>query len=188
MWINCELIFRSFYLNNELTHALRSKTWKTSKIKGRTRDLTRYHKPWFVENSASVSITELFWWSGGLESTCQCRGHGFHPWSGRIPHAMGQLSLCTLRAHALRLEKSPQWEACTLQLADSSHLPQLEKAQAQQWRSIAVKNTEIKIKKKKNNLAHLKKQKTKGIIDRAQVIQQQSKPLMWKNEWNGKMN
>ena len=34
----------------------------------------------------------------------------------------------------------------------------------------------------------LKKQKTKGIIDRAQVIQQQSKPLMWKNEWNGKMN
>ena len=25
---------------------------------------------------------------------CQCRGHGFNPWSGKIPHAVGQLSSC----------------------------------------------------------------------------------------------
>ena len=25
----------------------------------------------------------------------QCRGHGFNPWSRRIPHATGQLSPCT---------------------------------------------------------------------------------------------
>ena len=28
------------------------------------------------------------------ESSCQCRGHGFEPWSGKIPHAMKQLSPC----------------------------------------------------------------------------------------------
>ena len=29
------------------------------------------------------------------ESTCQCKGHKFDPWSGKIPHTTGQLSLCT---------------------------------------------------------------------------------------------
>ena len=32
---------------------------------------------------------------GGAESACQCREHGFESWSGRIPHATEQLSLCT---------------------------------------------------------------------------------------------
>ena len=26
------------------------------------------------------------------ESACQCRGHGFKPWSGKIPHSTKQLS------------------------------------------------------------------------------------------------
>ena len=34
----------------------------------------------------------LPWWSTGCESACQCRGHRFYPWSGKIPHAAGQLS------------------------------------------------------------------------------------------------
>ena len=29
--------------------------------------------------------TELPWWLSGKASACQCRRHGFHPWSGRIP-------------------------------------------------------------------------------------------------------
>ena len=28
------------------------------------------------------------------ESACQCRGHRFEPWSGRIPHAVERLSPC----------------------------------------------------------------------------------------------
>ena len=28
------------------------------------------------------------------ESACQCRRHGFDPWSGKIPQAAGQLSPC----------------------------------------------------------------------------------------------
>jgi len=31
----------------------------------------------------------------GKESACQCRRHGFDPWSGKIPHVEGQLCPCT---------------------------------------------------------------------------------------------
>ena len=34
-------------------------------------------------------------WLSGKESTCQCRRHGFDPWSKTIPHATEQLSLWT---------------------------------------------------------------------------------------------
>ena len=34
-------------------------------------------------------------WLCGKESACQCRRHVFNPRSGNIPHASGQLSLCT---------------------------------------------------------------------------------------------
>ena len=36
----------------------------------------------------------LPWLSKCWEAACQCRGHGFDPWSGKIPHATRQLSLC----------------------------------------------------------------------------------------------
>ena len=36
----------------------------------------------------------LPWWHNGEEFSCQCRGHGFEPWSGKIPHAAEQLSPC----------------------------------------------------------------------------------------------
>ena len=37
----------------------------------------------------------LPWWHSGQESACQCRGHGFDPSSGEIPHTTGQLSPST---------------------------------------------------------------------------------------------
>ena len=37
---------------------------------------------------------ELPWWFSGGESSCQCRRHGFDPWSRRTPHAMGHISPC----------------------------------------------------------------------------------------------
>ena len=40
----------------------------------------------------------LPWWRSGWESACQCRRHGFRPWSGRIPHAAEQLGLCATAA------------------------------------------------------------------------------------------
>ena len=41
-----------------------------------------------------TSFWGLPWWRSGWESACQCGGHGFGPWSGRIPHAAEQLGLC----------------------------------------------------------------------------------------------
>ena len=36
----------------------------------------------------------LSWWLSSKDSTCQCRRQRFDPWSGTIPHATEQLSLC----------------------------------------------------------------------------------------------
>jgi len=36
----------------------------------------------------------LPWWSSGKDSACEHRGHRFDPWSGKIPHAMEQPSVC----------------------------------------------------------------------------------------------
>ena len=38
-----------------------------------------------------LSLWEIPWWRSGWESACQCRGHEFKPWSGKIPHAAEQL-------------------------------------------------------------------------------------------------
>ena len=46
----------------------------------------------------------LPWWRSGWESACQCRGHGFEPWSGKIPHAAEQLSPCTTTTEPAHLE------------------------------------------------------------------------------------
>ena len=39
-----------------------------------------------------IYLLGLPWWHSGWESACQCREHGFEPWSGKIPHAAEQLS------------------------------------------------------------------------------------------------
>ena len=46
----------------------------------------------------------LPWWCSGWESACQCRGHGFEPWSGRIPHAAEQLGPWATTTDPARLE------------------------------------------------------------------------------------
>ena len=46
---------------------------------------------WFVKISIKSHDSGLPWWRSGWESACQCRGHGFKPWSGKIPHAAEQL-------------------------------------------------------------------------------------------------
>ena len=54
------------------------------------------------------------WWSSCYEPTCQCREHGFDPWSRKIPYAEEQLSPCTTttkpvcsRAHVLQVLSPP---------------------------------------------------------------------------------
>ena len=49
-------------------------------------------------------LSGLPWWRSGWESACQCRGYGFEPWSGRIPHAAEQLGPWATITEPARLE------------------------------------------------------------------------------------
>ena len=50
----------------------------------------------------------LPWWCSDWESACQCRGHGFEPCSGKIPHAVEQLSPWATTTEPARLEPVPR--------------------------------------------------------------------------------
>ena len=104
-------------------------------------------------NKAGTSLVAQW-----LASTCRCRGHGFDPWLGKIPHAMEQLSPCatttepvlqSLRAttteayvptaRALQREGTAMRSPRTA-TKSSPCSPQLKKAHAQQRRPNAAKN------------------------------------------------
>ena len=46
-----------------------------------------------TEDKILLARQRLLWWSSDWESTCQGTGHRINPWSRKIPHAGGQLSL-----------------------------------------------------------------------------------------------
>ena len=46
----------------------------------------------------------LPWWRSGWEPACQYKGHGFEPWSGKIPHAAEQLGPWATTTEPARLE------------------------------------------------------------------------------------
>ena len=70
-------------------------------------------------------------------SACQCRGHGFDPWSEKIPHAMGQLTPCATTTEPRRLVSGFATREATAMRSQltttkgSLHSPQLEKAWVQ---------------------------------------------------------
>ena len=57
-----------------------------------------YNKLCHIGNEKQSS--EFCRWSSGEESSCQCRGHRFDPWSRKIPHASKQLSPCATAVEA----------------------------------------------------------------------------------------
>ena len=59
---------------------------------GRKESVAKYKA--FYLNKESKPIAGLPWWLNGKESACQCRRHGFDPWSGKIPHTSEELSPC----------------------------------------------------------------------------------------------
>ena len=79
--------FNSFLWNCKYTYHMtqQSNCWVFTKI-NKNRDLG------------------LPWWCSGWESACQCRGHGFEPWSGKIPHAAEQLGPWATITDPARLE------------------------------------------------------------------------------------
>ena len=71
-------------------------------------------------------------WPRGEEFACQCWGHGFDPWSGKIPH-IASTEACVPRA-------------CAPQQESSRHSPQLERSWAWRWGPSTDKN-KYKLKK-----------------------------------------
>ena len=57
-----------------------------------------------VSFSHKIEGLGLPWWRSGWESACQCRGHGFELWSGKIPHAAEQLGPWATTTEPVRLE------------------------------------------------------------------------------------
>ena len=85
-----------------------------------TQVLSSNQKPVYDFNQISVNLGRSCGLSGE-ESFCQWRGHGFSPWSRRIPHTAEQLSWCTTTAEPVLRAREPQLlnshapttEACT---------------------------------------------------------------------------
>ena len=117
----------------------------------------------------------LPWQLGGKKSICQCRRHGFDPWFGKTPHAVGTLSNCTsttesvfqsphvptAEGHTPQRPCSKTRETSTmrgpqsLQVKSVPNSPQLEKAHVQQQRlSTAINKLKNKIKKNTYGIFH----------------------------------
>ena len=62
---------------------------------------TQYVSSVFFKEEKSRGLP---WWHSGWESACQCRGHGFEPFSGKIPHAAEQLGPWATTAEPAHLE------------------------------------------------------------------------------------
>ena len=72
----------------------------------------------------------LPWWFSGWESSCQCRGHGFEPLSGKIPHTVEQLSspqLLSLRSRVRKPQLLSPHATTTEAHAPRAHALQQEK-------------------------------------------------------------
>ena len=63
--------------------------WTTQEIQW-TREWLKESR--FNPIPIKLPMAGLPWWRSGWESACQCRGHGFKPWSWKIPHTAEQLS------------------------------------------------------------------------------------------------
>ena len=102
--------------------------------------------PYRKGNNQLKRVLGLPWWRSGWESACQCGGHGFEPWPGKIPHATAWLGpWATIVEPAclepvLRNKRGRDSERLRTAMKSGPHLPQLEKALAQKRRPKAAKN------------------------------------------------
>ena len=63
-----------------------------------------------------MAYSGLVWWCGGWESTCQCKGCRFDPWSGKVPHDAEKLKPVCHNYRACMLEpESHNYRACMLE-------------------------------------------------------------------------
>ena len=107
-----------YQITNGIFHRIRAKKFticmETQKTLNSQSNLVkekrtwRNQAPWFHTILQSYShqngMVGLPWWCSGWESACRCRGHGFEPLSGKIPHATEQLGPWATTTEPARLE------------------------------------------------------------------------------------
>ena len=115
----------------------------------------------------NLHLHGLPWSSSGYKSACQRRGHGFDPWSGKTPPAVGQLSLCptttepvpwspcsatrettamrSLHTTAWKHPHLPQPEKPACSIKDPVHTSQKNQDNKKPWHSIQLKWTPINL-------------------------------------------
>ena len=102
--------------------------------------------------------TGLPWWRSGWESACQCRGHGFEPWSGKVPHAAEQLGPWATTTEPARLEpvlrnrRGRDSERPAHRDEAWPHLLQLEKALVKEMKTQYSQKLKIKKERKKERI------------------------------------
>ena len=91
----------------KLIHSLWRTVWRfLKKTKNRTTIWPSNPSIGYIswDNHISKRVMGASWWRSGWESACRCRGHGFEPWSGKIPHGTEQLGLWATTTQPARLE------------------------------------------------------------------------------------
>lgn len=117
--------------------------------KGRTpRRAKKFHQDEEVQNVKRGLPCQF----SGYESTCQCRGPRFSPWSRKIPHVAGQLSPCTTtEAHALCNRRTHGNEKPTHHNWRTAPLTTAREEPSQQRRLSTAQN------KQRNEKVHIKR-------------------------------
>ena len=107
-------------------------TWALGSESAESQPLDCQEVPLVLLNADQIGLP---WWRSGWESAGQCRGHGFEPWSGKIPRAAEQLGPWATTTEPARLEPvlRNQREAAIVRgprtaMKSGPHLPQLEKS------------------------------------------------------------
>ena len=97
----------TYCMTPTIWHFRKGKTLETVKRSVIAKDLAR-EEEWMDEAQRIFKAVKVLWglpwWRSGWESACQCRGHGFEPWSGKISHAAEQLGLWATTTEPARLE------------------------------------------------------------------------------------
>ena len=75
-----------FFITVEILPSKLGRKWVTARKRTRGHAVGRQKRKLFSQFTTTTSEKPP-WWLSGKESACQCRRHGFDPWSGKIPHA-----------------------------------------------------------------------------------------------------
>ena len=73
------------------------------------------------------AMTGLPWRLRGKESTCQCKRHAFHLWSGKTPQAAEQLSPWATTTESVLLSSGAATTEAPTEVATAARTPQREK-------------------------------------------------------------